>query len=222
MEHFTALWADLGVPVAPEKTKGPATVLKFIGVQSDTCRQTLNLNPSKIAEINDFINFCKKRSSCSRPRLRSLTDSLRFLFAAKRIPSGRLFTERMISLLRYSQNHYLIHLNDCFIETLTDGLQFWCPKMKRHLLSSRTGPDLTFCVRSQTLHRRLVIVHILTAPGFEATGQIEFYEQICQLNGASLFPPMLRHCWEHCWSLSVSPLIHLNDWFHRDLDWWSA
>ncbi|XP_060110738.1 vomeronasal type-2 receptor 26-like [Heteronotia binoei] len=48
METFMQLAEELGVPLAHEKTEGPSSVLTFLGIELDTCRQTSRLPEDKV------------------------------------------------------------------------------------------------------------------------------------------------------------------------------
>ncbi|OWA54933.1 hypothetical protein BV898_19320 [Hypsibius exemplaris] len=88
---------SLGVPIAHDKTDGPSTRLPFLGILLDSVAQTISLPSGKHAEIVAVISAWLHRTSCSHTELQSLIGTLSW--AAKCIPSGRLYIRRMIHLL---------------------------------------------------------------------------------------------------------------------------
>lgn len=90
--------SNLGVPVATEKTLGPATKLVFLGIELDSIHQTLSLPQGKHEEIVRKLKTWSRRKTCSRTELQSLVGLLQF--AAKCVPAGRLFTRRLIDRLK--------------------------------------------------------------------------------------------------------------------------
>jgi hypothetical protein len=105
---------ELGVPLATEKACGPSTTLEFLGIELDSNAQTLSLSAVKLADIMAELDSWKSVTSTTRTKLQSLIGKLQFV--AKCVPSGRLFTRRMINLLRgpLSDRHKKIHLDADF------------------------------------------------------------------------------------------------------------
>ena len=48
LDILTNTYAELGVPLAPEKQEGPSTTLTFLGIEIDTVRQELRLPQDKL------------------------------------------------------------------------------------------------------------------------------------------------------------------------------
>ena len=53
---FLHVCKDLGVPMAPEKTIGPKTVLSFAGIELDTCKSEARLPQDKISKCLGLLN----------------------------------------------------------------------------------------------------------------------------------------------------------------------
>ncbi|GAU91562.1 hypothetical protein RvY_03790 [Ramazzottius varieornatus] len=97
IDSLISLCAELGVPLAMEKTEGSATVMTFLGIQLDSVSRTLSHPSDTLSNLSQLLLSWKDKTSCSRQELQSLTGHL--MFASKCIPSGRLFTRRLIILL---------------------------------------------------------------------------------------------------------------------------
>ena len=58
LSRFLAMCDDLGVPMAPEKTMGPSSVLCFAGIELDTDKLGARLPEEKLRnELLLFMNF---------------------------------------------------------------------------------------------------------------------------------------------------------------------
>ena len=90
------LFARLGVPLAKEKTEGPTTQIKFLGIEIDSMRMSLRLPDDKLGDISNLIQTWLGKKKCTKRELLSLIGKLSF--ASKVIPSGRLFLRRLIDL----------------------------------------------------------------------------------------------------------------------------
>ncbi len=51
MIAFEKAMADLGVPVAGEKTEGPKTVIVFLGLELDSVQMVVRIPMSKVTEL---------------------------------------------------------------------------------------------------------------------------------------------------------------------------
>ena len=112
INKMNLLCSELGVPIATEKTEGPASSLTFLGINLDSVSQTISLPPGKSAEIQSLLKTWSTKKKCSKTELQSLIGSLQF--ASKCVPAGRLFTRRMISLLTESKNIKSIKITNDF------------------------------------------------------------------------------------------------------------
>ena len=99
----------LGIPVALDKLEGPATTITFLGITIDTTLQQLRLPPDKLQEMTLLIKSWLGKHKTTKRDLLSLIGKLSF--AAKVVPSGRLFLRRLIELsTTVSELHHRIHL----------------------------------------------------------------------------------------------------------------
>ena len=110
MSTMLQVCQELGMPVAMEKSEGPATCLTFLGIELDSSLQQLRLPLTKLQDITSLTkSWLGKRSSTKRELL-SLIGKL--AFAAKVVPAGRLFLHRLIHLsITVRRLHHLIRLN---------------------------------------------------------------------------------------------------------------
>ena len=93
---FLELCDFLGIPMAPEKTFGPSTILTFAGVELDTIRCESRLPEEKLLKCKQLIaEFIKKKKATLR-ELQSLTGVLNF--ACSVVVPGRCFLRRLIDL----------------------------------------------------------------------------------------------------------------------------
>lgn len=93
---FLELCDFLGIPMAPEKTFGPSTILTFAGVELDTIRCESRLPEDKLLKCKQLIaEFLKKKKATLR-ELQSLTGVLNF--ACSVVVPGRCFLRRLIDL----------------------------------------------------------------------------------------------------------------------------
>ncbi|XP_055335738.1 uncharacterized protein LOC129586500 [Paramacrobiotus metropolitanus] len=112
MQSMEAVCSELGVPLALDKTEGPATRLTFLGIVLDSVAQTLSLPNNKQLDIMETLKNWVGRESCTTNELQSLIGTLSF--ASKCVPSSRLFTRRMIMLLSAFHGRSTITLTDDF------------------------------------------------------------------------------------------------------------
>ena len=85
---FQSLCATLGVPLADEKTVGPAQQLSLLGLEIDTLTQTVRVPADKVLATSALI-----RQALSKKKI-SL-QNIQFNFCmCKAIPPGRAFLRR--------------------------------------------------------------------------------------------------------------------------------
>ena len=142
----------LGMPVAREKSEGPATSLTFLGIVLDSSLQQLRLPPAKLQEITAIIKCWLEKRSATKRELLSLIGKLSF--ASKVVPAGRLFLRRLIHLSTTVRRlHHRIHLNtdaradiewwDHFLPSWNGIAMFIAPEWKDaeaiHLFTDASG-----------------------------------------------------------------------------------
>ena len=81
--------SQLGVPVAAEKTVGPATVVTFLGVEVDTVEMELRLPLRKLQKLKELVALWRVRKGCRKRDLQSLAGHLSH--ACKVVRPGRRF-----------------------------------------------------------------------------------------------------------------------------------
>ena len=87
---------DLGVPMAPEKTMGPSSVLCFAGIELDTDKMEARLLEleEKLRKCVTLIHEFLKRKKVFLKKMQSLIGLLNFTCSV--VISGRTFLRRMI------------------------------------------------------------------------------------------------------------------------------
>ena len=105
-QHLTALQqicADIGVPLAPDKTTEPATCTAFLGIELDSVGRLAKLPKDKLNQYSDDIRQALTHKKLTRHDLESLIGKLSF--AAAVVPA-RPFLRRLIDLLKQAHRPY--------------------------------------------------------------------------------------------------------------------
>ena len=104
---FLELCSYLGIPIAPEKTCGPATTLSFAGIELDSVSFEARLPMNKIDKCLSLIGSFLTRKKVTLKEIQSLTGMLNF--ASSVVVPGRAFLRRLIDLTVgvYSPHHYI-------------------------------------------------------------------------------------------------------------------
>ena len=92
---------DLGLPLAPDKCKGPTTCLIFLGIELNSVSMTARLPTEKLTDLQSTISHWAQKKFCTRKQLESLVGKLSH--ACSVVAYGRTFLQRLINLLRSSQ-----------------------------------------------------------------------------------------------------------------------
>ena len=87
----------LGVPIAPEKCAGPASVMVFLGFELNTDEMVIRLPHGKVQRILSLIREWVGKKSCRKRELESLLGHLQH--AATVVRPGRTFVRRLIELV---------------------------------------------------------------------------------------------------------------------------
>ena len=93
---FTSFCEFVGVPIAPEKTCGPSTVLSFAGIELDTVLFEARLPNDKIEKCVNSIDALIKRKKATLRDIQSIVGLLNF--ACFVVTPGRPFLRRLIDL----------------------------------------------------------------------------------------------------------------------------
>ena len=96
LDLFSFICSDLGVPLAPEKTVGPAQVLEFAGIRLDTVDMAASLPPDKISKFLGYLNSMLASKSVQLKEIQGLAGMLNF--ACGVIAPARAFSRRLYNL----------------------------------------------------------------------------------------------------------------------------
>lgn len=98
---------SFGVPLAPEKTEGPATVVKFLGIVIDAERMECRLPDDKLRELKEVVRGAEGKRKLRLKELQSLVGRLNF--ACRIIPMGRVFCRHLSMAMAgvRSQRHFV-------------------------------------------------------------------------------------------------------------------
>ncbi len=104
---------EVGLPVADEKTEGPATVLPFLGIELDTDKLEMCLPDGKLVKLRELVSKWRKRKSCTKKELQSLAGHLSN--ACKVVRPGRRFLRGVFGLLSlFQREDHMIRLSAAF------------------------------------------------------------------------------------------------------------
>ena len=107
---FLDLCSYLGIPMAPEKTCGPATTLSFAGIELDSVSFEARLPLDKIDKCLSLIASFLTRKKVTLKEIQSLTGMLNF--ACSVVVPGRAFLQRLIDLTVGVQSpHHYVRIN---------------------------------------------------------------------------------------------------------------
>ena len=98
LKNFLNLCHQIGVPIADEKTMGPATALQFAGITLDTVSMEVRLPDDKLDKCREQLSFFCSRKSVTLKELQSLIGLLNF--ACSVVVPGRAFLRRFIDLTK--------------------------------------------------------------------------------------------------------------------------
>ncbi|XP_006823663.1 uncharacterized protein LOC102802806, partial [Saccoglossus kowalevskii] len=98
LQAFLDLCADLGVPIAQEKTMGPNTSMVFAGIKLDTVQGECRLPQDKLLCCRSLIDTFLVRKKVMLNEIQSLVGTLNF--ACIVVVPGRAFLRRLIDLTK--------------------------------------------------------------------------------------------------------------------------
>jgi len=126
MHKFEQVCTSLWVPIANEKTKGPSTVITFLGVEFDTINMELRLPSEKLQKLQLQLDHILHKDKITLLQLQSLLGSLNF--ACRVVRPGRAFLRRLYDAsTSVKRQHHKIRIN----KSMKDDLKMW----KKFLLS---------------------------------------------------------------------------------------
>ncbi len=86
----------MGLPREPEKDKGPATTLSFLGIEIDSIAMELRLPGDKLTRLREDLAAWRSQKACKKRELLSLIGVLSH--ASRVVRAGRSFLRRLIDL----------------------------------------------------------------------------------------------------------------------------
>ncbi len=120
------VFSELGIPIAQEKTLGPATSIEFLGINLDSVKFQVSLPKEKIDRIILIATKLFNRRCCCKRELLSLLGHLNF--AMRIIPQARPFVSHLLILA--SSAHALEDLISLSQEC-RDELRLWTLFLKQ-------------------------------------------------------------------------------------------
>ena len=130
--------AELGVPLAADKSMGPTMCLTFLGIELDTSLMQIRLPAAKLAKLIELVEWWLGRSAGTKKELQSLAGHLQH--ACRVVRPGRCFLRRLFELIAVARRQdRFIRLHKAF----RADLQWW-----RTLLSHWNG-----CTMMWAIHR---------------------------------------------------------------------
>ena len=123
MTTFTNLCSNLNIPIACDKTEGPATIITFLGIEFDTLNMIMRLPAEKILELKKKIIATMHAEKVTLKQLQSLIGLLNF--ACKVISPGRAFCRRLINAtIGVDKSYFKIRVTKSIKADLNVWLQF--------------------------------------------------------------------------------------------------
>ena len=147
--------AQLGMPMAANKSEGPVTSLVFLGIVIDTVAGELCLPDDMLQRLRYLLQRWGSRRACCRRELESLIGILNHVCKVVRL--GRLFLCKLIDLLHQTGNrpegHSIIHLNNACRADIAwwtefipgwNGISFLCPPHSLQVVECATDASGTY------------------------------------------------------------------------------
>ena len=123
LSKFLNLCDYLGVPIAHEKTEGPATTLQFAGITLDTIQMEARLPEDKLQKSRELLTDFHKRRKVTLRELQSLLGFLNFTCSV--VLPGRAFLRRLIDLTKgVRRPHHRIRLTKACRKDISVWLNF--------------------------------------------------------------------------------------------------
>ena len=124
LDLFLSLCSYLGIPMAPEKTCGPATTMSFAGIELDSVLLEARLPLEKVEKCKSLLSQFLTRKKVTLQEVQSLTGLLNF--ACSVIQPGQAFLRRHVDLtLGVKKANHKIRLNREVKEDLKIWLSFF-------------------------------------------------------------------------------------------------
>ena len=95
--------ADIGLPLAPDKTVAPTTSITFLGLTIDSQKQTIGIPQEKIAKAKSQLLLLTSKRTMKVRQIQSIAGLLNF--NCKAIPPGRPFLRRLFDSVAGKPKH---------------------------------------------------------------------------------------------------------------------
>jgi hypothetical protein len=118
--QFLKMCADIGVPMAQDKTFGPDTTMTFLGYELDSIMMEVRLPHEKLDKCSKLIAHHLRHDKITLRELQSIIGLLNFACAV--VVPGRAFLRRLINMtIGVAKPHYRIRLT----KGAKDDLRLW-------------------------------------------------------------------------------------------------
>ena len=87
MQVLKQVCQEIQMPIAPEKSEGPASVVDFLGLTLNTNLMVIHIPQDKLTEMTQIINKMIKNRKATSWEFQSLAGKSNFI--AKVIPAGK-------------------------------------------------------------------------------------------------------------------------------------
>lgn len=120
---FKAIAAEFGVPLAADKTVGPATCLTYLGIELDTVKGTSSLPLEKLHKLRVLLGELSGKKKCTLKELQSVLGHLNF--ACRVVAPGRAFCARLArSTSCVSKPHHHVRVTEGLRADISVWLEF--------------------------------------------------------------------------------------------------
>ncbi|KAM3912164.1 uncharacterized protein RB166_020655 [Leptodactylus fuscus] len=127
LDSFRSLMSHFGVPLSPEKTVGPTTVLSFLGIELDSISMVFRLPGDKLERLTDLLRGFLAVSKVTLKQMQSLLGLL--VFTCRIMPMGRVFSRRLsLSTRGISSPYHRIRLT----RSLKSDLSVWMSFLEKY------------------------------------------------------------------------------------------
>ena len=139
MDTFSDTCSELGVPIAKEKSVGPVTTLKFLGLEIDTIDMVVRIPQDKLDKLRLLLRPLLWRK---RIQLRDFESVVGLMaFCSRAIPSSRAFLRRFYDVIGSVKNkkpYYSIRINS----EIREDVQIWLEFLQKFNGECYFSPDV--------------------------------------------------------------------------------
>ena len=137
-DNLATIFSRAGICEAKDKAVAPCQVMSFLGVGFNTVSMTMFVTAERLAELHDLSSLYINASKITKAQLQSLIGKL--MFAAKCVPSSRIFIHRLLNVLRKLKHRsYRIRIDSHMKRDL-----FWWSKFLPAFNGISIIPDLSW------------------------------------------------------------------------------